>query len=28
MLESALKITLVDRDSLIENILFIAGKTP
>jgi hypothetical protein len=28
ILESALKTTLVDRQSLIENILSIAGKTP
>jgi len=27
LLESALKITLVDRNSLVEDILFIAGKT-
>ena len=28
MLESALNITLVDRNSLVEDILSIAGKTP
>jgi ribosome-binding protein aMBF1 (putative translation factor) len=28
ILESALKTTLVDRQSLIENILSVAGKTP
>ena len=28
MLESALKTTLIDKESLVENILSIAGKTP